>query len=133
MWKRKKERIPSKNYCIICGRNTNDKKFPTENWGNQFFSCQICKKVWCASCMGQVKGRGPSKIFNQGKKGKVNCPDCGNFAAMVKLPTNLPFSQSQKVISTNSEGYAKKKICQFCHESIPKNSTFCNICGVKQD
>jgi len=133
MWKRKKERIPSNNYCIICGRYTNDKKFPTEAWTNQFFVCQICKKVWCGSCMGQVKGIGASKTFKEGTKGKVNCPDCENFAAMVKLPTNLSFSQIQKGVSINSEGYANKHFCQFCNANIPENSTFCNICGVKQD
>ncbi len=133
MWKRKKERIPSNNYCIICGRYTNNKKFPSESWTNLFFICQICKKVWCASCMGQIKGIGASKTYKEGKKGKVNCPDCGNFAAMVKLPQNLPFSQIQKTDSINSEGQTKKNFCPFCNEGIPENSMFCNICGAKQD
>ena len=93
--KKKKERIPSKNFCVICGRHTNDKKFPSENYTNQFFSCNNCKKVWCGACMGQVTGLGPKKAFRMGSKGKVNCPDCNKFAAMVKLPDYLPFTQSK--------------------------------------
>ncbi len=131
--KLKRERIPSNNYCIICGRNTNDKKFPSENWTNQFFSCQICKKVWCGSCMGQVKGIGASKTFKEGKKGKVKCPDCENLAVMVKLPPNLPFSQDQKAISKNSKVYSNINYCHFCGENIPEKSKFCSTCGAKQD
>lgn len=134
MLRRKKERIPSENFCVICGRNTNDKKFPKDNWTNQFFMCHNCKKVWCGSCMGQVTGLGPSKAFKLGKKGKVNCPNCENFVYMVKLPGTLPFNQNRTQESTpiNSEVSLSKNFCKFCGEGLPDNSSYCNICGAKQ-
>jgi len=131
---RKKVKIPSNNYCVICGRYTNDKKFPSENWTNQFFVCNKCKKVWCGTCMGQVNGYGPSKTFKLGKKGRINCPDCGQFAAMVKLPANLPFTQTktQESSSFSSEGAIDKNYCKFCGENTPENATYCHVCGAKQ-
>ena len=134
MLRRKKERTPSKNFCVICGRYTNDKKFPKENWTNQFFLCRNCNKVWCGACMGQVTALGPSKAFKLGKKGKVNCPDCSNFVAMVKLPERLPFTQISHLETApiSSEGLISKNFCKFCGEGIPENSTYCNGCGAKQ-
>ena len=124
----RKKRIPSDNFCVVCGRNTNDKKFPSEDWTNKFFVCHNCKKVWCASCMGQVTGLGPSKAHRLGKKGKVSCPDCNQFAAMIKLPQNLPFKQTD---SGGTQG-AASKFCRFCGESIPTNAKFCQHCGTPQ-
>ena len=91
MGRRKKaDWVPSDNFCVTCGRHTNDKKFPSENYTNMFFSCSKCKKVWCGSCMGQVSSMGPSKAFRQGKKGQVNCPDCSQTVIMAKLPESEP-------------------------------------------
>ena len=135
MLRRKKEWIPSKNFCVICGRHTNDKKLSADSWGNQFFICHNCKKVWCGTCMGQVLGIGPSKANRQGKKGKISCPDCGNFVAMARLPKNLPFAQSkpQEMTSISSGEAIHKNFCKFCGEGIPENATYCNICGAKQE
>jgi len=84
--------------------------------------------------MGQVTALGPSKAFKLGKKGKVNCPDCRNFALMVKLPERLPFTQvrTQEIAPISSEVLIRKNFCKFCGEGIPKNSTYCNKCGAKQ-
>lgn len=135
MLRRKKEQTPSKNFCVICGRHTNDKKFPKDNWTNQFFLCRNCKKVWCGACMGQIAGLGPSKAFKLGRKGKVNCPDCDNFAIMVKLPERLPFSQTttREIASVSSEESLSKNFCKFCGGGIPENSIYCNVCGANQE
>lgn len=134
MWRKKKERIPSENFCILCGRYTNDKKFPSEDWTNQFFVCNNCKKVWCASCMGQVSGLGPNKTHKLGKKGAINCPDCGKTAFMIKLPTNLPFIQKKNVeiVSDISQIGDTPNYCTYCGETIPEDAQFCHICGTKQ-
>ena len=134
MLRRKKKWTPSSNFCVICGRYTNDKKFPIDNWSNQFFVCHNCKKVWCGVCMGQVTTQGPSKTFKLGKKGKVDCPDCGNFTGMIKLPERLPFTQAKTpdMAPISSEVLTRKNFCKFCGEGIPENSTFCNECGAKQ-
>ncbi|MFX1571806.1 MAG: hypothetical protein ACFFB0_03580 [Promethearchaeota archaeon] len=133
--RKKKERIPSDYFCVICGRYTNDKRYSGDNWINQFFVCHTCKKVWCGSCMGQVTGQGPRKTYNLGKKGKVSCPDCGNFAAMIRLPENLPFKQikPQEIASINAEQITGKNYCKFCGEVIPESASYCNACGAKQD
>lgn len=134
MLRRKKERTPSRNFCVICGRYSNDKKFPKDNWTNQFFLCRNCKKVWCGACMGQVTTLGASKTFKLGRKGKVNCPDCGNIAVMVKLPERLPFTQirTPETDSISSEVLVRKNFCNFCGKDIPESSTYCNGCGAKQ-
>jgi hypothetical protein len=125
---KKKDRKPSNNFCVVCGRYTNDKKFPTENWTNMFFICNNCKKVWCGACMGQVTSLGPNKAFKLGKKGQVNCPECNKFAAMVKLPENLSFAQSKNQEVSSLGG----QFCKFCGESIPNNAVFCQVCGANQ-
>ena len=94
-----------------------------------FFSCNSCQKVWCGTCMGQVTGLGPNKAFKLGKKGQVDCPECKKFVAMVKLPTNLPFTQN-KVQETAS---IRRQFCMFCGEAIPDNATYCKVCGEKQE
>ena len=123
----RKKRIPSDNYCIICGRNTNDKKFPGEDWTNKFFVCNPCEKVWCANCMGQVSGLGVSKTHKMGKKGRVNCPNCGNMAVMIKLPQNLPFKQ----VKATSEP-KQSEFCRFCGEKLKKDKSKCSNCGADQ-
>ena len=129
MGRKKKDWEPSNNFCVVCGRYTNDKKFPSENWTNMFFTCNDCKKVWCGACMGQVTGLGPNKAFKLGKKGQVTCPDCKKFAAMIKLPENLPFTQSKdQAVAPSSNQF-----CKFCGEAIPDNAVFCQICGAKQE
>ena len=135
MWRKKKERIPSDNFCILCGRYTNDKKFPKDDWTNYFFVCNTCKKVWCTSCMGQVTGIGPNKTFKYGKKGNVNCPDCGKTAFMAKLPINLSFIQKKdgKIAESNSQTGAALNYCTYCGETISENAQFCHICGTKQN
>ncbi len=134
MTRKKKEQSPSNNFCILCGRHTNDRKFPSESWTNQFFVCIECKKVWCGACMGQVSGLGPGKTFRSGKKGKINCPDCSKLVAMAKLPGNLTFIQrkSQDLSSDNSQVHLSKNFCSFCGEKILSNASFCHVCGTKQ-
>jgi hypothetical protein len=84
--------------------------------------------------MGQITGQGPRKAFNLGKKGKVSCPDCGNFVVMIKLPENLLFKQikPQEIASINSEKTISKNYCKFCGEGIPENAGYCHVCGAKQ-
>ena len=136
MGRKKADWTPSNNYCVTCGRYTNDRKFPSENYSNMFFSCNNCKKVWCGSCMGQVSNLGPSKAFRMGKKGQVTCPDCNQTVIMAKLPKNLPFTQQKKPGGdqpVNTKVSLSGNYCKFCGESIPKNAIFCQICGAKQE
>ncbi|MBN1216815.1 MAG: hypothetical protein JXA99_15415 [Candidatus Lokiarchaeota archaeon] len=132
---KKKKREPSDNYCVLCGRNTNDKRFPTEEWINYFFSCNKCEKVWCATCMGQLSKLGPKKTFKFGKKGGINCPECENQVFLSKLPNNLIFKQkmteqvSQNTIQTSTPLY----YCKYCGESLSEEAEFCHICGAKQN
>ncbi|MBY9006730.1 MAG: hypothetical protein KGD63_08230 [Candidatus Lokiarchaeota archaeon] len=130
MWrKKKKERIPSDNYCILCGRYTNDKKFPKEDWTNYFFSCNNCKIVWCNGCMGQITQLGSKKTFKMGKKGGINCQQCGNQAFISKLPINLIFKQKKR----DQNILDAPNYCTYCGETISKDAQFCHICSAKQN
>ncbi len=124
---RKKNRVPSDNYCVICGRFTNDRKLIGDEWANRFYICHKCKKVWCVSCMGQISGMSASKSYKLGKKGRSKCPDCGNLAVMTKLPENLPFKQ----VKTTSES-RKPQFCKFCGEKLDSEIEICDICGAEQ-
>ena len=110
-----KNRPRSPYNCVICGRNTNNKRYFVEEWGNYFFACSHCKKVWCVDCMGQMTGLGQRKVFRAAKRGKMKCVNCQQFLPMIKLPQNLPFVQentsSMKNQSEISEEYVEKKFC----------------------
>lgn len=128
----RKKRPPSDYFCVICGRNTNDKKIFVDEWGNQFFSCKNCRQVWCANCMGQMTGMGAKKTFKLGKKGKITCPECNQFVPMIKLPFNLPFVQEkfpQSKVQTESN---ETKYCVLCGHGISRNAKFCENCGGEQ-
>ncbi len=124
----RKKRLPSNYHCVLCGRNTNDKKYFVDEWGNYFFSCKNCKKVWCASCMGQLAGVGARKAFKLGKKGKMTCVNCNSFALMIKLPNNLPFIQNEFERHQSDE----VKFCSLCGYKISVNAKFCESCGGEQ-
>ncbi len=144
MGRRKKVKVPSKNFCVVCGRISNDKKYFGDNWTNEFFACNKCKMGWCSKCMAQVSGRSPNKNFRLGRKGKVNCPDCGKAVPMIRLPENLPFEQSKSSSSSQgvSSGQAQPtqgskepeehKFCDFCGEKMVKVAKFCQTCGAAQ-
>ncbi len=134
VFKKRKDFTPSKNFCVVCGRYTNDKKFPSENWTNQFFICHTCKRVWCGSCMGQVTGNGPNKTFKMGQKGGVKCPHCGESVIMAKLPANIPFTQTSEQPSSvpDVKPSTSNIFCKFCGEKIPSNTMVCRVCGAKQ-
>jgi len=59
----RKNKTPSNNFCITCGRATNDKKLAIDSWTNQFFVCDNYQKIWCGKCMGQETKKGPAKTF----------------------------------------------------------------------
>ena len=124
----RKKQVPSNNFCILCGRITNDKKRFGEEWDNSFFACNKCQKVWCANCFGQLKGVGAKKAYRSGKKGQVTCPDCNQFMPMVRLPENLPFSQ----IRPQSQDSGETKACVMCGQRIKQGANFCDYCGSKQ-
>ena len=92
---------------MSCVRFSIDKKFPSENWTNMFFSCNNRKKVWCGSCMRQVTGLDPNKSFKFGKKGQVTCPTFSHEIIMMKLPEYLRFTQrkGQGEDSMDSESF----------------------------
>ncbi|MFX1275297.1 MAG: hypothetical protein ACFFBP_08960 [Promethearchaeota archaeon] len=122
----------SDHYCVLCNRNTNDKTYWGEAWQNYFFSCKNCKSVWCADCMGQVSGFGPRKTFKQGKKGKINCPQCGQFVPVIKLPFKLPFVQEKVEKEKNHVEPIKTKFCGLCGYKINATAKFCENCGGEQ-
>ena len=97
----KDKKSHSDNFCVVCGRPTNDKKIWADAWTNQFFICNVCKKVWCGSCMGAITTKGPSKTWKLGKRGIIKCPDCGTFIPMLRLPKNLPFKQERSVVKSS--------------------------------
>ena len=128
----RKKRPPSNYYCVVCGRNTNDKQYWGDEWQNYFFSCKNCRKVWCANCMGQMTGIGQKKTFKLAKRGNINCPDCNQFVPIIKLPINLPFVQ-EKVQQSNTQVESdEKKFCILCGHDINKNAKFCENCGGEQ-
>ncbi|MBN1801625.1 MAG: hypothetical protein JW891_08985 [Candidatus Lokiarchaeota archaeon] len=122
------KRTPSNYNCVLCGRNTNDKKYFVDEWGNYFFACRNCKKVWCASCLGQLTGIGPRKAFKLGKKGKMVCVECNSFVPMIKLPINLPFTQDN-IEQHHPEEF---KFCNLCGHKISLNARYCESCGGEQ-
>jgi len=132
MFQERKKRPPSDYYCVVCGRNTNDKKIFVDEWGNQFFSCKSCRQVWCANCMGQITGIGASKTYKLGKKGKINCPNCNQFVPMIKLPFNLPFVQAKIQQSSIQADSPETKFCVLCGHEINKNAKYCENCGGEQ-
>lgn len=127
----RKKKPPSKNYCVLCGRHTNDKKYFGDSWTNYFFSCNTCKKVWCTDCLGQVTGKGSRKTYKFGRKGQISCPDCGNFMPMIQLPVNLPFIQdkTQERESGADIESGSKKTCSMCGQKISQDAKFCDYCG----
>ncbi len=131
----RKKTIPSNNFCVLCGRHTNEKKRFGENWDNFFFACNYCQKVWCVNCFGQLIGKGPRKSFKLGKKGQINCLDCNNFIPMIRLPENLPFvqkrGQAQKAGEKKQE-LGGMKTCTMCGQKLKQGSNFCDYCGEKQ-
>ncbi len=131
-----KNRPQSPYYCVICGRNTNNKRYFVDEWGNYFFSCSLCKKIWCAECMGQLTKLGPRKTYKLGKKGKMQCIHCNQFIPLIKLPQNLPFTQDNShMVSTNMNASMERvenKYCPLCGYSINNKAQFCEFCGGKQ-
>ncbi|MFX1236649.1 MAG: hypothetical protein ACFFAS_16580 [Promethearchaeota archaeon] len=126
----KKKRLPSDYFCVICGRNTNNKSWKGDPWSNYFFSCIICKKVWCATCMGALTGLGPKKTFKLGKKGNVRCNKCEAIIPPIKLPVNLPFKQKKDLESQSDEIIEEmKKFCPLCEHKISVKARFCENCG----
>ncbi len=132
MPKQKKKRPPSDYNCILCGRNTNDKKIFGDEWQNYFFSCKNCQHVWCAQCFGQLTGLGPRKAFKLGKRGKINCPDCNQFIPMIKLPFNLPFSQKDSQKDKGQVETTQSHFCALCGHKINSDAKFCENCGGEQ-
>jgi len=128
----RKKRPPSEYFCIICGRNTNNKLYWGDEWQNYFFSCKNCRKVWCTNCLGQLTGIGPKKSFKLGKRGRVNCPDCNQFLPMIKLPFNLPFVQENFQKGKKQVGSEELKFCFLCGHEINKDVKFCENCGGEQ-
>ena len=135
---KKREKVPSNNYCVLCGRYTNDKKYAGDQWANFFYSCNTCQKVWCSDCMGQVSGLGPRKTFKAGKTGKIACPDCGSFVPMLKNPQNLPFIQVKHESEDQLPGTSIKadlslenKICEMCGQRLRDSANYCDYCGSK--
>lgn len=121
-----RRRVLSDNFCEICGRNTNNKKYG-DHWINKFFVCNNCKKVWCSICFGQKSGLSQSKAHRLAVKGKVKCPECNSFIAMIRLPQDLSF-KSGKASSSGSNS----EFCNFCGEKLKLNSNTCKNCGVEQ-
>ncbi len=128
----RKKRPPSDYFCVICGRNTNDKKYLGDEWQNYFFSCNNCKKVTCANCMGQTTGMGPRKTFKLAKRGKINCPDCNQFVPMIKLPFNLPFGQKDTQKDIDQVETKQSRFCGLCGHEINTGAKFCENCGGEQ-
>ena len=134
---KKREREPSNNFCVSCGRYTNDKKYGGDQWANFFFSCNKCQKVWCADCMGQLSGLGARKTFKSAKTGNVSCPECNNFIPMIKNPQNLPFIQQKQVagdavvVDFKSTEIVEDKICKMCGQRLRSSANFCDYCGTK--
>ncbi|MFX1236650.1 MAG: hypothetical protein ACFFAS_16585 [Promethearchaeota archaeon] len=128
-----KNRPPSNYHCVICGRNTNDKKYFVDEWGNYFFACSNCKKVWCTSCMGQLTKLGAKKTFKLGKKGKMSCIACDSFIPVMKNPFNLPFVQEIPQSSTSGVIVNEPiKYCALCGHEISHKAKFCENCGGEQ-
>ena len=128
----KKKRPPSDYSCCLCGRNTNDKKYWGDEWQNYFFSCNNCKKVWCANCMGQINGLGPKRTFKLAKRGKVNCTECTQFVPIIKLPLKLPFVQESLQKSKNQVESKETHFCALCGHEVNNIAKFCENCGGEQ-
>ena len=129
MYMPRKKKEPSNNFCVICGRYTNKKRYG-EDWSNYFYFCNNCEKVWCAKCFGQISGKGPNKTFKLGKKGQIYCPDCGKTAPVVKNPVNLQFIQTSVQAGTQSQG--GQKVCPLCNQKIRQDAKYCDFCGEAQ-
>jgi len=131
-----KNRPNSPYYCVICGRNTNNKKYFVDEWGNYFLSCSNCKKVWCVECMGQLTKLGPRKTYKLAKKGRMECIYCNQFMPIIKLPQNLPFVQESNQFAENLSQVSKtnleKKFCPLCGHEINANAKYCEYCGGEQ-
>jgi hypothetical protein len=117
---------------VICGRNTNEKKYFVDEWGNQFFSCKNCRQVWCTNCLGQLTGIGSKKTFKLGKRGRVNCTVCNQFLPMIKLPINLPFVQENIQKGKKQVESGELKFCTLCRHEINKDAKYCENCGGEQ-
>ncbi len=128
----RKKRPPSDYFCVVCGRNTNDKQYWGDDWQNYFISCSTCRKVWCVNCMGQITGMGPRKTFKLAKRGKINCRDCNQFVPVIKLPYNLPFVQENIQKSKSHVESKELKFCTLCGHEINKDAKFCENCGGEQ-
>jgi len=141
-------------YCVTCGRSTTDKKHFTK-WGNYFFICSSCQKVWCVDCMGGKSGEGAERAYKLGFKGKLKCPDCKGPLSMTRLPKDLPFiqpqptkqQQQQQQQQQQATGTAaattniyiqqppqqpppqEKLFCTHCGFQNPAMATFCKKCG----
>ncbi len=97
----KDKKSNSDNFCVVCGRPTDDRKIWADAWTNQFFSCIVCKKVWCVTCMGAITKKGPRKTWKLGIKKAITCPDCSTSIPMLRLPKNLPFKQKRSVVKSS--------------------------------
>lgn len=133
----RKKKEPSNNFCVICGRYTNKKKYG-EDYSNYFYVCNNCKKVWCAYCFGQLSGKGPNKTFKLGKKGQIHCPDCGQVTPVIKNPENLQFIQVREQVEVKVQLPGPKispvgeKVCSACKQKIREDAQYCDFCGEAQ-
>ncbi|MHA1292784.1 MAG: hypothetical protein ACTSQJ_08980 [Promethearchaeota archaeon] len=87
------------NFCVICGKLTDDKKTfgkVSDPYPNQFFICENCKKIWCAACMKSILRKSHKETHKLGKKNKVQCPECKQLIPMYRTPVNISFKQSIK-------------------------------------
>jgi predicted RNA-binding Zn-ribbon protein involved in translation (DUF1610 family) len=92
--------------------------------------------------MMQTIGINASKILRLAKKGRVLCPECGEFLLMAKNPQNIPFTQepASKIDQSEADLYGAKpqfsgkiKICSACGHEIREAAKFCDYCGAKQE
>jgi len=125
-------KAPSSNFCVICGRHTNDRRIIGDVLKNQYFICNTCEKVWCGSCMSQLMGQMQNKVLKLAKKGQVLCPDCNQFSPMVKSPETLRFTQSKAPQAQQPHDSENLKICSVCGQEIRDEAKFCEFCGSEQ-